>query len=127
VRRRCQVRVAACFWLHQPDEALLLDLLAHEVNQHLPPSAGTEEPTDQFSPDEAAPAADPDITDVLPGFDREQEDLRTPIAQAPAVSRPSLPGGDSPEVGRPAPDHGGAVDGPRPRHDPPDGRRRRAL
>lgn len=44
IRRRCQVRVAACFWLHQPDERLLLDLLAHELDQHPGPSAGADGP-----------------------------------------------------------------------------------
>lgn len=43
VRRRCQVRIWACFWLHQPDETLLLDLLAHELDQHPAPSGGAGE------------------------------------------------------------------------------------
>ncbi|MGQ0776396.1 MAG: hypothetical protein ACT4NY_18550 [Pseudonocardiales bacterium] len=33
-RRRCQVRISACFWLHQPDEPLLRGLLARELEQH---------------------------------------------------------------------------------------------
>ncbi|MGH3931478.1 MAG: hypothetical protein ACRDTF_16085 [Pseudonocardiaceae bacterium] len=84
VRRRCQVRVWACYWLQQPDEALLLTLLAREL---------------------------------------EHEDEHTSASQSPAVPRPSLPGGDSPQAGRPDPDHGGAGGdraGPRPRRDPPD-------
>jgi len=69
-RRRCQIRVTACYWLHQPDEALLLELLAHELNQ---------------------------------------DDLPTSTPQSPAVPRPPFPGGDSPQAGRPAPDHNAAT------------------
>ncbi|MGH3916020.1 MAG: hypothetical protein ACRDTC_21820 [Pseudonocardiaceae bacterium] len=45
-RRRCQVRVWACFWLHQPDETLLLGLLARELDQHSASSPGVEEQAD---------------------------------------------------------------------------------
>ncbi|MGH3928390.1 MAG: hypothetical protein ACRDTF_00255 [Pseudonocardiaceae bacterium] len=72
-RRRCQVRVSACYWLHQPDETLLLSLLARELNQHPAPSEGAEE---QSGP-----------------------------TQPPAIPPPPLPGDDSPQTGRPIPDH----------------------
>ena len=41
-RRRCQVRVTASYWLHQPDEQLLLRLLAHELEQGVPRTACTD-------------------------------------------------------------------------------------
>ncbi|MGH3942679.1 MAG: hypothetical protein ACRDTG_29465 [Pseudonocardiaceae bacterium] len=49
-RRRCQVRVTADYWLHQPDETLLLDLLASELNQHLPTSVDPGDRADRPSP-----------------------------------------------------------------------------
>ncbi|MGH3928980.1 MAG: hypothetical protein ACRDTF_03270 [Pseudonocardiaceae bacterium] len=104
VRRRCQVRVSACYWLHQPDETLLLDLLVRELNQHPRPSPGAGEGANRSGSGHAAPAAGPDTTDVLPRVDLDQDD---PSPQALAVPRPPLSGGGSPQAGRSA-EHGGA-------------------
>lgn len=48
-RRRCRVRVTACYWLHQPDERLLLRLLARELEQ------GDPHPSPPSSPPPAHP------------------------------------------------------------------------
>jgi len=98
VRRRCQVRVAACFWLHQP-ETLLLDLLAYELDQHPEPSAGAGEQVERSGSGQRAPAADLETTDVLPRIDRDQDD---PPPQTPAVPRPPLPGSGCPPAGQSA-------------------------
>ncbi|MGH3938989.1 MAG: hypothetical protein ACRDTG_10200 [Pseudonocardiaceae bacterium] len=90
VRRRCQIRVAACYWLQQPDETLLLALMARELNQHPAPSAGAAERADRFGSGRAAPAAGLDITEVLARIDLDQDDLG-PLA--PTVPCPPLAGG----------------------------------
>ncbi|MGQ0778224.1 MAG: hypothetical protein ACT4NY_28090 [Pseudonocardiales bacterium] len=87
VRRRCRVRVEACFWLHQPDETLLLDLLAQELDQHPGLSPGAGERAEGSGLSQGAPVAGPDITDVLPRIDPDQDD---PLPQVP---RPALSGG----------------------------------
>lgn len=101
-RRRCQIRVTACYWLHQPDETLLLDLLARELNQHPRPSPGPGERTDRSGSGHLVPAAGPGTTDVLPRIDLDQED---PPPQTPTVPRPPPPGGGCPPAERSAPAH----------------------
>jgi len=56
VRRRCQVRIAACYWLHQPDQTLLLDLLTRELNQHPRPSPGAGGRVERSGSGQGAPA-----------------------------------------------------------------------
>jgi len=104
VRRRCQVRVAACFWLHQPDERLLLDLLARELDQLPRPSPSAAERVDRSGSVQGAPVTDPDTTDVLP---RVHPDQHGPLPPSPTVLRPPRSGGDSPQAGQSA-EHGGA-------------------
>lgn len=95
VRRRCQVRVWSCFWLHQPDETLLLDLLARElVDQHPEPSPGAGKRADGSRSGQGAPVAGPDTTEVLPRIDLDQDD---PFPRAPTVPRPPLSGGGCPQ------------------------------
>ncbi|MGH3912100.1 MAG: hypothetical protein ACRDTC_01610 [Pseudonocardiaceae bacterium] len=92
VRRRCQVRVWACFWLHQPDEALL-GLLARELDQQPGPSPGAEEQADCSGSGRVASAPGPDSTDVFPRIDLDQDDT---VPQASIVPGPSLSGGGCP-------------------------------
>ncbi|MGH3913141.1 MAG: hypothetical protein ACRDTC_06995 [Pseudonocardiaceae bacterium] len=100
-RRRCQVRVAACYWLHQPDETLLLDLVARELNQQPTPSAGEEQLPNRVGSSEAAPVTDPETNEVLEGIEPEQDGLRIRPPQLLAVL-----GGDCPEAGGLVRDHG---------------------
>lgn len=107
--RRCQVYGKANVWLHQPDEALLLRLLAHELGLAAAPRPATGVASGR------APASDPGDTDMLPAIaaDRPTEPLRTPAV-------PSTP---TAQAGRPDLTHGGAgddPDGPRSRRVPPD-------
>jgi len=97
--------VAPCFWLHQADERLLLDLLARELDQHLIPSAGADERVGRSGSGQEASVTDPDITDVLPRINRNQDD---PPSHAPTASRSPLSGAGSPSAGRSIPGQVGA-------------------
>ncbi|MGH3913983.1 MAG: hypothetical protein ACRDTC_11340 [Pseudonocardiaceae bacterium] len=99
-RRRCQVRVWACFWLHQPDETLLLGLLARELDQQPGPSPGAKEQADRSGSSQAASALGSDTTDVLPRIKLDRDDR---LPQVPTV--PCPPAGDGcPPARRSTPD-----------------------
>ncbi|MGQ0774091.1 MAG: hypothetical protein ACT4NY_06690 [Pseudonocardiales bacterium] len=83
--------------LHQPDETLLLDLLARELNQHPRPSPGVGGRVERSGSGQGAPATGPGTTDVLPRIDLDQNDL---VPQVPSVSRPPPSGGGRPQAGR---------------------------
>lgn len=72
--RRCRVYGKASVWLHQPDEALLLRLLVHELELAAAPPPATD-----VAPGGAS-ASDPDDTDMLPAIaaDRPTEPLQAP-------------------------------------------------
>jgi hypothetical protein len=89
--RRCRVYITADYWLHQPDEALLLRLLAQELGLVAAPGQ--------------LPANDRDDTDVLPRFEPDPGDPRNQPLQTPAA--PPTP---TAAVERPDQDHGGAGD-----------------
>jgi hypothetical protein len=91
--RRCRVYITADYWLHQPDEALLLRLLAQELGLVAAPGQ--------------LPANDRDDTDVLPRFEPDPGDPRNQPLQTPAA--PPTP---TAAVERPDQDHGGAGDDP---------------
>lgn len=101
--RRCRVHSKATLCLHQPDEALLLRLLAHELGLAAAPPPATD-----VAPG-GAPASDPDDTDVPPAIaaDPPTEPLHTS-----AVPFPLTPRGFR-GTGRPDPDHGGAGEHPK--------------
>ncbi|MCA1709170.1 MAG: hypothetical protein LC808_40175 [Actinobacteria bacterium] len=88
--RRCRVHVGAGFWLHQPDQGLLLRLLADELTQHAAPPSGS-------AGSRTTPAQTPAV----------------PPPPPPRGSRAGRPDPDHGGAGETNPE------GPRPRRDPP--------
>jgi hypothetical protein len=106
-RRRCQVHIAAHFYLHQPDDAFLLSHLLGELElAETPPSGAVAAPHRCSTGD----------TDVLPAVEPCPGDSHSAPSQSPAIPfAGSLPGG-FPRARWPDLDHGGAGERPeRPR------------
>ncbi|MDQ2883639.1 MAG: hypothetical protein M3Y48_21405 [Actinomycetota bacterium] len=104
-RRPCRIHLRARYWLlHQPDQALLLSHLAHELARSAAP--GPERPPDRSNLTMAA-GIDPGDTDVLPRVETETVGPTHPTP--PASGRPApVSAPKVPWAGRSDPDHGGA-------------------